>query len=168
MEENNELEGLEFEPVTTTPEANGGAQPDPSGFTVYPSGLSKGNTKATQLWIELCSDLGLDPKTAVADMGAIKARKLVQVKAMDQLKAKSPVATRWYGVRKDLLALHLGGVYQEHPELRPAGRRTATVTRTKDKKGVPCLVISLATALPKRVLARAKAAGEETLPEQDL
>jgi hypothetical protein len=158
------LGGLDFDDVQTTPDVNVGATRDPAGATLFVTGMAKGNTECTELWVELCTENGLDPKEAVSEMGTNKARKLVQIRAVAELKAQKPVPVRWYGARNHLVSWHLGGVFEEHPDLRPAGRRSVTVIKTTDSKGRPCLVVSLQTALPKRRVGRGNAAADKGQP----
>ncbi|HEY3366365.1 MAG TPA: hypothetical protein VGK74_15020 [Symbiobacteriaceae bacterium] len=151
---NEEPKSRRFKPVYTSVAPGGALSRDPEGATHYPSGRLLLNVGGTDYWKSLCEAEGLESAKAAGSYQADDVNMVVAVrpvKSTTEMVGLTPV--RW--VNKDTsVVLHLGGVYKEHPSMRPIGKQQVTVTIEPDDDGNNCLMIALQTALAKRTRTR--------------
>lgn len=142
--------GPNFRPVIKTISVSGGARRDASGSTVNPSGLTPLNMNGSLIWMDLVKAAGLTLKESGAFFEADPDLQMVSA---------TPLAPGTPGimpvrVNESVVTMHLGGVFEEYPQLRPTGRRAVTVTRGKDSQGRDCVVFLLGQAMTKRTTSR--------------
>lgn len=155
-----EEEGLEFNLIRSAKQPKAGPPLDAEGGILYDTGRLPLNKLGSGLWVRLVKDRGLELEKAACLYGVNQAKGIVSVYPVDPLAAvEKPTPFRLTGVRQDRVSLHIGPVFEEVPELRPAGKRSVVVSRVKDKSGTPCLAIYLNIAQAKRTNRRAGTGG---------
>ncbi|HWI53940.1 MAG TPA: hypothetical protein VNT01_17510 [Symbiobacteriaceae bacterium] len=152
-----EFEGFDLTPVTT---AHSHTNRNPSLLTVKTSGYTYTDTEATREMLKnlplfgsvslenLLFWYGVNPNTGMVG---------IYVDAKGDHPGSTPVK-----VNANTLYFHIGGVFKEHPHLRPAGTIECGLTFTKDAKGNPCFVFNVLKGMPKRSTRRKGSGGGDS------
>jgi hypothetical protein len=136
-----------FQKVTRTRPIAGGARRGKPKAVIEPSGRTKFNVAATELHDGLAVKNGADPKQCASSFQADVGTGTV---AVYPEKANTP-GTVPVRREKTTAVTHMGGVFDEYPQLAVTGTRECAVTLEPDDKGVDCLMIMVTagTAKPK-------------------
>lgn len=146
-----EDEMLEFIPVGSAYQVQGGAQREESGCIVSRTGRIKFNVSASESTDQLALRNGLELGKYALTTGANPTRNLVALYTVDTTADKAQPIRR---NPERQYSSHIGAVFAEYPQMRPVGTRWCPVSLRKDAKGKPCLVISLQAGLPTQTIKR--------------
>jgi hypothetical protein len=142
----------QFEMVETSPRI-GAANRNTEGGTLYPTGRLPVNAEASDIWRQLVQECGLPADNHLCKFAVHKPSRTVAAYPVPHGTPNcAPVRINPHKTAADTLTFYLGGVFEEHPELRPTGKRTVTVVADTDQNGRPIMVISLASSLQARTM----------------
>jgi hypothetical protein len=147
-----EFEGLEIEEVAGQTPTAGSAQRDPAGGAFYESGRFKLNTKGAEKFFGLVSDRGYDPENCRASYGRVPGTDIVAIYARRNGEPETADVRRNADGKTATLYLH--ALLEKYPDMRPTTTQQCKLSRSKDKKGVPCLVFHANGGLDKRTSHR--------------
>jgi hypothetical protein len=147
-----EFEGLEVEEVAGETPSAGSAHRDPAGGTFFESGRFVLNTDAAGQFYKLVQDRGYDPANCRASYGRVPGSDMVTIYA----RRHDDPGTADVRLNADgkTITVYLHSLLEKHPDLRPATKQYCKIGRSKDKKGVPCLVFHASGGLDKRTQKR--------------
>lgn len=159
MAEVNPAPKKKFQMVTATHKVSGGALRDDPAITIYPSGRAVCNRGGTDIMDEVASTtvesylvkFGADPKT-----------KTVAVYLADSQDTGAMRIRRYQNSGGTRISFHMGGVWKEHPKLRPSSATEYLVTRNTDEDGIPYMEIGMSAGLEARKGRTTDAAVETT------
>lgn len=137
-----------FKRVTRKFDSRSGARSKSAYVMVEPTGRSEAGVKCTRLADTLAAELGFDLHRYHLAFEADPELKIVGAFLCNSTEPGAMPVRR----SKDgkTISFHLGGVFQENPDLRPAGKTNCGVERTTDEYGRPYLQISLGSGLGHR------------------
>lgn len=137
-----------FKRVLKQFDTRSGARTKSSFVMVESTGYVDASVRTTRLADTLAVDLGLDPQRYYVAFEADPEMKIVGAFLCTATEPGAMPVRR----SKDgkTISFHLGGVFQENPDLRPAGKTNCGVERTTDEYGRPYLQISLGSGLGHR------------------
>lgn len=147
MAEKNSVPKKRFKMVTTSHKVVGGALRDDPSITVHPSGLGVCNRGSTDIADEVANTsaesylvkFGVDEETKTI---AVYVATSEEPGAMRIRRYKSKGGTR--------ISFHMGGVWKEHPKLRPSSKMDYLVYSRIDEDGIPYMEIALQAGLEGR------------------
>lgn len=137
---------LEVEDVTTHFQVAGGASRGPARIIVAKTGRAYSNTEAYDI---ICAELiekGVSLENLYLAYGANRALGVIALRPSNMATPGAmPVS-----VGDKVLRFHLGGVFKEHPSLRPNTTVECGIDFTTDTKGRWCIAINTRQGAPKR------------------
>lgn len=134
----------------------------PESGTIRPTGHTLLNVNGTVIWDEVCLTSAIDFERAAARFEVDEPGQLVAVYPIISGSEKNEGVGPVRRYKKRTASMHLGGVFKEHKNLRPAGNIEAIVSHQVDDDGKHFMLIDLGLAVTKRAEAeRQVAAGEE-------
>lgn len=137
-----------FKRVTRKFDSRSGARSKSAYVMVEPTGRSEAGVKCTRLADTLAAELGFDLHRYHLAFEADPELKIVGAFLCNSTEPGAMPVRR----SKDgkTISFHLGGVLEDYPDLRPAGKTDCGVERMIDEHGRPYLQISLGTGLAHR------------------
>lgn len=136
-----------FQMVTTSHQVSGGALRDDPSVTVHPSGRVVANRGGTDIMDRVADTpdssylvkFGVDTETKciAVFVGNTNEKGLMRVR-------------RYTGNGGSRISFHMGGVWKEHPDLRPPSKGDYLVKYDTDANGVPFMEINMQALLTKR------------------
>jgi len=142
----------QFKRVTRKYDVKNGARTKAAHVVVRVTGLTRASLLATRLADHLAVEAGLDPERYHLYFEADEKLGIVGGFACDATEPGAMPVRRSDDGKS--ISFHLGGVFEDYPDLRPSGRRNCAVTRSVDQKGRPYLLIALGTSLSTRTTRR--------------
>jgi hypothetical protein len=139
-------EGLEFELVEGESESSGPLRN--CLVTIEVTGLTTCNAGASTLVDRLVGARPGDDIKMVR-FGVDKVRKTIAVYLATE-KDKRKTTIRRSGEKRKTVSFHLRDVWEQYPELRPTRRTECKAMSIVDKKGVPCVILTLGAGWEKR------------------
>lgn len=136
-----------FEIVTASHKVSGGALRDDPEAKVNPSGLTNLNRGATDLLDELA---GTTADTYPVFFGADTPTRTVAVYMATGKEPGAMMVRRYHGKGGTRISFHMGGVWKQHPKLRPESTMEYKVKLDTDEDGVPYLEIQMQAGLNER------------------
>jgi hypothetical protein len=137
---------LEVEDVTTQFQVAGGANRGPARIIVAKTGRASTNTEAYDLICAELSARGVSLENLHLGAAANRALGVVALRPSNMAAAGAIPVT----VGEKVLRFHLGGVFKEHPALRPNTTVECAVDFTTDAKGRWCFTINSRHGTPKQ------------------
>jgi hypothetical protein len=138
--------GLEVEDVTTHFQVAGGASRGPARIIVAKTGRSYSNTEAYDVICAELTDRGVSLENLYFACGANRALGVIALRPSNMATPGAMPAT----VGDKALRFHLGGVFKQHPSLRPNTTVECPIDFTTDAKGRWCITINPRQGAPKR------------------
>ena len=108
--------------------------------------LFRSNVGATALLDRVAREQELDPKQCVVGLYVAKEQSLVAV-YLEKPSDDSQIGVRRLKGKSPKAGFLMGGLFEEHPELKANFTRDCKISREVDASGVPHLVIPLGSAL---------------------
>ena len=152
--------GRKLTKVTTAYQVQGGAAKDPASVTIWKSGRALTNVDGGNIMVPWAKAGGADPERFQIDFGVDVDNKIIGCYLADA-NSPAPTPAKPSGHERTIL-FHLGSVFEEHPELRPVGKRQYLVRLEPDADGIMCFMIDLKTGVAKRTGARGTDATADT------
>lgn len=137
---------LQLQPVNATVEI-GTIHQETAGGIAHKSGRMPCNRGGSDIWFTLRHNAGIEQGNEGAYFEADRVNKVVAVRPV--IGAGANIMPVRYLAGSNTVSIHLGGVFKEHPKLRPLSKSFVTVTTGTDSTGTECMFILLATALTK-------------------
>lgn len=129
-----------FQKVTASHKVSGGALRDDPAVKVEPSGRSECNRGASDLLDQLADT---DADDYMVYFGADRKTKTVAVYVGGDDEDGAMRIRRYAGKGGSRISFHMGGVWKQHPSLRPSSTAEYKVKLDTDEEGTPYMEINL-------------------------
>ncbi|HLN60911.1 MAG TPA: hypothetical protein VK464_05110 [Symbiobacteriaceae bacterium] len=157
--------GRKLTKVTTAYQVQGGAAKDPASVTIWKSGRALTNVDGGNIMVPWAKAAGADPERFQIDFGVDADNKVIGCYIAGP-NSPAPTPAKPSGHERTI-SFHLGSVFEEHPKLRPVGKRQYLVHLEPDADGVMCFMIDLKTGVMKQTGTRGDSADTKGARPQD-
>lgn len=117
------------------------------GLLLSENGVARLNVGASELLNGLALEQKLDRDKYVVGIEVSPDDMRIAVYAEKEGAAEGQLGVRRYKSKSPTVGFHLGAVLLKYPKLKVTYTRDCQVSRDKDDRGTPCLMINLGTAL---------------------